>query len=333
MSEFAALIQGIDEASGDGHFRIKAFANTSSYLAARSPTGGLALLTRCSTEEPLLPIRLAGIEARYGVRCLLRDDQRETEERLSIVECLATDPQERQFFCGCADQLIALLGPFPTTSALGQAIDRLVAMFRALSQPARTDVVGLLGELCAVYAAADVSEAIRAWRLDPKERFDFVAGRLRLDVKATSGPDRVHHLSALQATPPHGTVGAIASFLVSMSSGGTSVEELMRLIGDRLGSDDDGVFRLREAVSLAMGASLRQALQARFDFQATLQSMQFFDAATVPALRPPFPDGVSDVRFRTDLDQVVPISVNQLRRQLDAKGQAVLPSRASNFRR
>jgi hypothetical protein len=257
----------------------------------------------------------------------LCDEHGEIEERLSIVECLIDGGEERKFFCGCADQLIALLGPSPSTDALGQAVDRLVAMFRALSQSARTDVVGLLGELCPVYAASNVSVAVRAWHLDPKERFDFVAGNLRLDVKATSGADRVHHLSALQATPAQGTLGVIASVLVLMATGGTSVDELVALISERLGGDKEGRFRLREAVSLTMGAAIPHALQTRFDLDGTLQSLQFYEISTVPALRPPFPDGVSDVRFRVDLDLIDPTPIAQLKRRLDSEGLAILPER------
>lgn len=327
MSDFATLLAGIAASSEEGRFRVATVTTSPSYMAARSPAGGPALLVRCTTPAPVMPVRLAGIEARYGVRCLLRDEDGEREEHLSIVECLATAPEEQRLFAACAEELIGLLGPDPTMQSLGDAVDRLVTMFRALSQPARTDIVGLIGELCAIYAAGSVSGAVRAWRTDPKERFDFVAGSLRLDVKAASGADRVHHLSALQVLPAQGTVGVLASVLVSLASGGTSVGELIDEIAVRLDDDRDGLFRMREAITLTMGSALQQALEVRFDLSATVQSLRYYDLATVPALRPPFPDGVSDVRFRTDLDLVEPPPIAQLRRAIDRLGRNVLPSR------
>jgi hypothetical protein len=332
VTDFGTLFAGIVGDNEEGRFRVAAVAGSPSYMAARSPAGGPALLVRCGSPSPTVPVRLAGIEARYNVRCLLRDEDGEREEHLSIVECLTGGAEEQLFFCGCADQLIGLLGPTPSTESLAVAVDRLVAMFRALSQPARTDVVGLIGELCTIYASGDASRAIRAWRFDPQERFDFVAGTLRLDVKAASGADRVHHLSALQASPAQGTIGVLASVLVSMASGATTVASLVEMISDRLGADHEAVFRLREAIALTMGAGADQAMRASFDLNATLQSLRCFDIASVPALRPPFPDGVSDVRFRTDLDSVEPTPIAHLKRVIDRAGRAILPTRSRSSR-
>lgn len=325
MTEFATLVAAITGQNEEGRFRVSAVPGSPSYLAALSPAGGPALLVRCEPQVPSMPIRLAGIEARYDVRCWLRDAEEVREERLSIIECTTVDPEAQRFFCGCADQLIALLKPKPATTELAQAVDRLVAMFRAMSQPARTDIVGLIGELCAIYVATDPSLAVRAWRSDPNERFDFVAGKLRLDVKSSSSADRVHHLSSLQASSAQGTTGILASVLVQMATGGTAVASLVDKIATRLGDDHEAIFRLREAISLTMGATTPLALQAAFDLSASVQSLRYYDMASVPALRPPFPDGVSDVRFRTDLDSIESTPIAQLKLSAGRDGRAILP--------
>jgi hypothetical protein len=117
-----------------------------------------------------------------------------------------------------------------------------------------------------------------------------------------------------------------------MATGGTSLDEFITLISERLGSDREGIFRVHEVVSLTMGTATSQALQTRFDLHGTLQSLLFFETSTVPALRPPFPDGISDVRFRVDLDLVDPTRIAQLKRQLDSEGRAVLPARETPIR-
>lgn len=326
---FADLIAGVDAVGTDGLFQVASFPDAPNYLAARTPSGRLALLVRCTTEGLVLPVRLSGIEARYSVRCLMRDDDGQREERLSIIECLLDGSEEEGFFQSCVDRLVTLLGPDPTVGALGQAVNRLIEMFRTLSEPASTDVVGLLGELCTIYVATDATDAVRSWRTDPYERFDFLAGNLRLDVKATSGAERAHHISAHQATVAEGTVNVIASVLVSLAAGGTTVSELITLITARLKGDHPAVFRLTETVHLTMGAATKQTLQVRFDLERTVQSIRFFDAKTIPALRPPFPEGVYDVRFRSDLDAVDPTRMDQLDSQLDSQGRAILPDGAT----
>jgi hypothetical protein len=82
---------------------------------------------------------------------------------------------------------------------------------------------------------------------------------------------------------------------------------------------------LQEGLVRLFGTSLHAALAYGFDLEQALQSLSLFDLAKVPALRPPFPPEVSDVRFRVDLDDVPRANVEQLRSHLSSAAANLLP--------
>jgi hypothetical protein len=219
-----------------------------------------------------------------------------------------------------------LRGPEPTTEEINDGVDQLVALFQRLQQPARRSLTGLFGELCVILFAADANAAISAWRVDPDERFDFVAGNLRLDAKATSTRRRSHEITFEQANPPEGTQGLFASIWIETVGGGTTLGGLLATIETRLGQGSRSVSKLRSIVAETLGNALPAALDSRFDLQLAKSSLLLFEAAGIPALRPPLPSGVSAMRFVSDFGQTLPGAIGRLRKSLGSEEAALLPS-------
>jgi Putative PD-(D/E)XK family member, (DUF4420) len=138
--------------------------------------------------------------------------------------------------------------------------------------------------------------AVAAWRRDPDERYDFAVGNLRVEAKTSSRTARIHFLSAEQADPPPGVVGLLASSFVEQAGGGSSLEQFLNLIETKR-SGHAGVMRLRSIVADTLGRDLPAALSWSFDLESALSSMALFDLRAIPAIRGPFPPGVSGVRF------------------------------------
>jgi len=329
MTSFGEVLAGLSSSGGDGSYAVAELPSAPSYLAGRSSIGRPALLVRTGDEAVLMPLRLAGVEVKYSVRCRVAEGGAERIERLSIIECLSADPEVISFFSDCMQRLVAILGPAPAVASLSAAVDRLVAMFRALALPPANDVIGLIGELCVIYAAADSRAAVRAWHADPNERYDFVLGNMRMDAKATASAQRVHTMSADQASPPKGTIGVLASVMVRRAGGGTSVAELIDRITDRLSPDAGAVFRLHEILALTLRSAMDSALEHRFDLEEALSSLQFYDLRQLPGLRPPFPERVSDVRYGLDLGGLEAPCLPEFRARLSKNGRGVLPNRGS----
>lgn len=331
MTAFAALFaqmgDGSKVASGESRYEVKRLRRQQSYLVGRSAAGRPALLVRTASNEPAMPLRLAGISALFGVPCSISEDGVESTENLSIVECLSTDADQVAYFTACMDMLLGALGSQPTIASLAAAVDRLVAMFQALASPPRREVTGVVGELCFIFAASEPGAAVRAWHADPFERYDFTADSIRVEVKATSGANRIHALSADQACPPAGISAILASTLVRPAGGGTTVGELVQRIVRRLGRDHQAVLTFQEQLVRLLGNSLQNTLGYAFDMEEALGSLLIFDMNEVPALRPPFPPEVADVRFRVDLDESTKADLDQLRSALPFPAAELLPAR------
>src|SRR5205814_1154775 len=119
-------------------------------------------------------------------------------------------------------------------------------------------LLGLVGELNVLEAAKDIATAVRSWRSDAEEHFDFGNGKLRLDVKASSNRQRVHGVSFEQANPPDGTIGIIASIWIEAMAGGTSVSELLNSIERQMEDKPTEIMRLRTIVANTLGDALPQ---------------------------------------------------------------------------
>ncbi len=93
----------------------------------------------------------------------------------------------------------------------------------------------------------------------------------------------------------------IASLLLEEADYGASVMELYEEVIELLPEDPDLQEKVHVAVIAGVGRRLAAAEDCRYDVPAALRNAAFFVAHDVPQLAPPFPLGVSDVRFVADL--------------------------------
>src|SRR5262249_22737969 len=149
---------------------------------------------------------------------------------LTSIVCTNEAREVVAYFANVMESLLPFLGRNPSAQKVAETVRELVELFQKLRSPARRSLVGLVGELNVIEAARDVATAVRCWRTDPDERFDFALGGLRLDVKSSSNRQRTHEISFDQANPPIGTRGMIASIWIERMAGGVSLSDLLRMI-------------------------------------------------------------------------------------------------------
>jgi hypothetical protein len=144
-------------------------------------------------------------------------------------------------------------------------------------------------------------------------------------VKASSNRQRVHEISFEQANPPNGTTGIIATIWIEAMAGGVSLSELLSSIERRIEDKPTEIMRLRTTVANTLGDGLPQAMAWSFDKKLAESSLRYFDANTIPAIRPPLPPSVSSARFISDLSRSTPLEVSRLRQELNDTAQGLLP--------
>lgn len=313
--------------SVEGFFHVQRIPRHPAYYVGRDASGCAAILIAASGPGRTVPLRLAGLEARFSVPCKVAEPGNPARtETLTAILCISRDVEVENYFASAADSLVALLGETPTAVSIGEAVDRLVQLFQKLRNPPKRSLTGLVGELMVIWAARDPSAAICAWRADTDDRYDFVSHNLRIDAKASSDRRRSHDLSFEQANPPSETIGLLASVWIEGAGGGMSIGDLVAAIEARLEGNHASILRLRSIIADTLGETLPTAMNWCFDLAVATSSLVFFDMRTIPAIRSPLPGRVSGVRFVTDLSDLPPQDMASFGGKIDSAAIALLPA-------
>lgn len=249
------------------------------------------------------PLVLEHLSVIHLVNCRVHTPQGEQHDRtLSVIRCTGTDRAMHEYFLRALHSVVVALPRNPTQQDVSQAIQRLVELFRQLSEPPRKALQGLWAELFIIARASDPRSLIQCWHAMPEDRFDFSDGPQRLEVKTASGRVRSHRFALEQIRPAAGTVAVVASVLTERTAGGTSLIDLLDEIRNRI-DDADILIRLDNVVARTIGTDWRHATDTRFDRQLAEDSLRFFDALSIPAVSTEVPPEVSDIHFRVDLSR------------------------------
>lgn len=325
MTERFSQLLGRLAAPAGGGFNVLQLPGLAGYYAGRDCEGGATLLIRATGASRTVPLVLAGLAASFDVPCRIQEPGgAERVERLTSVTCRSREPAIEAYFAGVVEIMIPMLGPLPSADAVSDALSDLADLFQKLRSTPRRSVTGLVGELMVIRAARDPIGAVWAWRADPDERFDFAAGSLRLEAKASGTRARLHSLSLEQANPAPGSVGYLASVLVEQMAGGTSLSNLIDAIAASL-AIPRATMRLQTIVADTLGQDLASAMSRRFDLALAASSLQFYDLREIPALRERPPPGVTGVRFTSDLAACQPLGPADYE-QLEPSARLLLPA-------
>jgi hypothetical protein len=286
-----------------------------SYFVGKDAEGCACLLV--ATTDHLArfqpPIRLESLDVQFELHCHLRKDREpEREGTFTVIRCRSPERETIRYFLSVCETILRIGGDQPAGREIAAAVNRLAAIFQKMQKPPTRPVNGLFGELYLLWRSGNPVRAVTAWRGDDTARFDFSDGDIRLDVKTASGRLRVHTFSYEQCNPPPGTSAVAASLFAERASGGVALRSIIDDITVRIAAHPDLIFKLHEVISATLGASLGEALSARFDIKLADTSLRFFDLEAVPAIRGPLPAGISDVHFRSDLSTLPAISIQTL---------------------
>ena len=289
---------------------------------------GPALLieTNASGETPRASITLRHLSVVFGADCEITGNFSAVKHgAFTVIRVVGGDVDDelKAHFLGICALVIARLGISPAPDAIGLAVDRLVELFRSLSQSARKTVQGLWAEVFLIAVSTAPGKLIDCWHDDPTELYDFHAGKQRIEVKSSRGERRVHVFQLGQLTLPEGASVVIASVRVDPASGGDTVGDLLNQIGDR-GVTAEQWLRAYEVVSQTLGDEWEQAAPQRFDRQRGLAELAFYRAEDIPQVDPVLPPGVPRVSFTSDLSGVASLSSSDLSRTSGLLADAVV---------
>lgn len=279
-------------------------------MAAANSEGNWAIAIKSRSSTGYIPaVHLATLRAEYGVKCQLDEGGVSDSVRVSLVQCRTHDPEIKNLFATFVAALVSDLPQAPSDQTVADAVGRWVTLFWRLRGAPRTSVVGLIGELVVLGSGRDTPKWVAAWHNSPIDAIDFgfVDPRLEIEVKATTGRERVHTL-AIHQSKALDAERYFASLLVELRDTGITVEDAAQAIADRLPSADDRL-KFWATVADACGEHFSDYLSTRFIQETSASTLAFYPVDEVPAPEVclPLPIGVSDLAFRSDFSSVLPV--------------------------
>ncbi len=284
---------------------------------ARSSANQPALLI-AATGEGMAPRRLANLTFEPPREMLVdRTDGSSLFARYALLVCTSADVELERYFCRVIGAFFGNVGDdtvtAPSAQEVERTLDRITALFSALSRAPKQSVQGLWAELAFIAWARDPEVAISAWHSDPTDLHDFSLGSYRCEVKSSLSKLREHHfrLDQLNAATSGETI--IASILLQQASDGLGVFDLAGQIGARVGSG--ATARLETIIGRCLGLDWREADadDLRFDPGAARQTLRLYRAGDVPSVHQPLPTGIKRVQFVADLSSVIELPFHQVR--------------------
>lgn len=269
----------------------------------------LVIETKRSAQR-VVPVSLHNLTAEYGVSYTLQEAETSRRLDVSVVRCTADDPEVNGLFSTFCQAVLDSISPRPSEKELQDLIDGWVTLFWNLQTPGRTSLVGLIGEITVLDSSTHPDVWIRAWHASPNDNVDYSFSHpLRgVEVKATTGSERVHDVSIHQATPLAGEERLFASVLVELRESGTTLGEVLDEIETRVrGTDELALFR--RILLETCGSSYPDFRRARYMRDLSRNSLAFFESSSVPQpqVALPLPAGVSNLRFRSDFSSACPV--------------------------
>lgn len=265
----------------------------------------ILLLATAQRRSPRAPIRLKHVsiqfDARYEVTATETGES--SSEWFCKVACDASSASLHGYF---VELLAATANSLPDQlddSAVDEAVEALMELFRKMAMPSRASMTGLWGELLLINASSSPQRMVDAWHVAPTDDFDFAADAFRIEVKSTSSVIREHEFSLRQVRSGRPD-DFIASVVLRSSADGLSVLDLARRITPQL--TDAGQVKLWQLVIETLGDDAESTEWQTFDVASATASLMLVPARHIPAPTIAAGDSrfISDVRFRAQIGEI-----------------------------
>lgn len=273
------------------------------FRLGRNRDGLPCLLVECADSDGLVTPRLKHLRIRPSASCeLVTSGGHREHDTLTIIEPVDVAPDLSRFLVGSFHSVMLAAGGRPNLGDLQRLVSEIAEVFRGLSSLSTMTAQALWSELFIIASCSDPERLARAWHRDFEERWDFVDGAQRLEVKSNAQPsNRRHHFTLDQVCPPDGLSVYVAS--VTVPRGGTvSIGDLVNRVRGLLTEDPQTLSRVEQTVAAALGDGADQALGLAFDEDVARESLRVYTGPSIPKPSCERDPGVGRVEFVADLD-------------------------------
>lgn len=247
---------------------------------------------------------LTNISLQHNLPCGIYDRlNKRTDKKVSIILCKSEDEKVKRLFLKSLEGTILSLESKISQKEINEFFKALIKLFEKISKKKESALIGLWGELFIIYNCKDnenLKNIINAWHPENEETFDFYMGNEGIEIKTTSQGNRKHHFSYEQLSSNNNKI-IIASIMLRASNSGFSVKDLKEKILKNL-KDQTCIDKLNYLYDIITINSTDEEIEkAKYDLNWALNNISFFDQKNVPKINETLQQGVSDVKFISDL--------------------------------
>ncbi len=258
--------------------------------------------------------RLKYIQFEPKVDCKISEGDNASFQQFSLITFASSDKVLQEYFLQISAIFIKSIQSKETYREAVETLNRYIEIFRTLSEPPTNTVLGLWAEVFLIENSSNPKILLSYWHNSPEEKFDFNAGEEKIEVKSTSGFERIHEFSSEQLNPIPNTQVLVASIITRQTHLGKTIQELIQSITSRIHDNNELAEKLNSVVSKTLGSSLEQSIKIKFDYQAAKSSLRFYKHQDISRVEGIYiPTEVSGVRYKSDLSSIKPVDLSTLK--------------------
>ena len=300
----------LDSDVEEGNYRALSI-NLSTHRVGCSNEGYPMLFIECCDKERVADIKLSLFRVLFNRKCALADidNKSVTERDFSIIQMVSNDKDLIKYFFQVISIVLQRLPLSPKVCVLKEEISKIIEIFTLPHIFSKEIVRGLWAELLVIECSSNPEYLIKAWHVEPEDKYDFNDSVDKIEVKSTSGDKRTHVFSLEQLSPEDGSNLLIASVFVNSTGVGKNIFDLMDLISAKLKNTDCDL-KLSEIVLKTIGPNVEECKNMFFDYGFARGTLQYYDSNLIPSVnKKDIPSTVSAVHFRSDLSDVPTIEI------------------------
>lgn len=277
-----------------------------------SSEGHVMIFVECSDGKVTSNIKLKMFNVTFNRLCKLNNCDKTEEKKYGIITLLSKNSEIQKYFLDVMCIVIKKLPVLPKVEQLKREVSKIISLFTSMPQISKEAVKGLWAELLVIERSKNPLYLLKSWHVSTDDKYDFNDGIDKIEVKATSNDERIHHFAIEQLHPNKDSQLLVASLIVVNSGLGTGIFDLVDSISSRV-TDTDALLKLNEEVLQTIGSHIEEARELKYDYTLAKDKIKFFNYKDVPAIDlKNVPLGVSSVHFASCLKGLNAVKLSNL---------------------
>ena len=298
-----------------------AFVPGTPNLIGKTCYGGVIVFLKTNQSGRMLPpIIMEWVQIHYCTKCCVKVDDKKFDDIYTTIQLNSDDEVLQSYFINIIEAVVREFSAEQTLEEVSLGLMSLIQIFTAKYRAPTSTIQGLWAELAVIYLSKDPEIFLSAWHSNPNSKTDFSYGKELIEVKSTQGEERKHAFSLDQLNPFPGTMELVASLIVRESGHGNeglSVEDLRSSISKMI-KNESLDRKLCEVIIDTLGDSFKDVDKKFFNMSIARASLKFYDVFDIPRIKKDsVPEGVSEVKFTSNLSNIQDISQKSLSFNID----------------